>query len=332
MTGALTTEALLLDRDLAMTVGERTLPVPGPDDALLEVEWSGLCGSDLHVARTGDWVTDWPATLGHEIYGRVLQAPPGGRIVPGGPVVADSRLPCGACLPCRAGTPDDCAAIRFVGEAVPGGFARLCVLPVALLHEVPERLEGSTAVLAEPLAVALHALSHLSREPGRVALLGHGPIGALVHIELRRAFPGTEVTVAEPAPLRASLAAALGANCVSSGGELAAAEHDLVIDAAGYPGSLIHAIAGCAAGAELLVVGLSEVEVAIRPMELAERRLRLVGCNAFRSELPRAVQLLAEEPWRYAPVVTDVVELSELPAAIGRQLREPNAVKVLVRV
>lgn len=332
MTSTLTTEALLLERDLGMAVGARTLPARGPDDALLEIEWAGLCGSDLHVARTGDWVTDWPATLGHEIYGRVLEAAPGSTLASGTPVVADSRLPCGRCVACCAGARDDCAAIRFVGEALPGGFARLCVLPAALLHEVPERLEGSTAVLAEPLAVALHALSHVGGRPGRVALLGHGPIGALVHLELRRAFPGIDVAVAEPAPLRASLAAALGARCVSSGEELAAAEHDLVIDAAGYPGSLTHAIACCAPGAQLLVVALSEVEVAIRPMELAERRLRLVGCNAFRAELPQAVQLLAEEPWRYAPVVTDAVELSELPAVIGRQLRKPDAVKVLVRL
>lgn len=332
MSGTRTTDALLLERDLDMAVGERTLRTQGPDDVLLEIEWAGLCGSDLHVARTGDWVTDWPATLGHEIYGRVLEAARESRLVPGTPVVADSRLPCGACNACRAGRSDDCAAIRFVGEAVPGGFARLCVLPAALLHEVPEWLEGSIAVLAEPLAVALHALSHVSHEPGRVALLGHGPIGALVHLELRRALPGTEVTVAEPAPLRAALAAALGARCVSSGEELAAAEHDLVIDAAGYPGSLLHAFACCAVGADLLLVSLSEVEVAIRPLDLAERRLRLVGCNAFRAELPRAIQLIAEEPWRYAPLVTDVVELSELPGAIGRQLREPDAVKVLVRL
>ena len=64
-------DAFLLERDLTMSVGARELPPAGPDDVLIRVEWAGLCGSDLHVMRTGDWVTSWPATLGHEIYGRV---------------------------------------------------------------------------------------------------------------------------------------------------------------------------------------------------------------------------------------------------------------------
>ena len=92
--------AFLLERDLSMSVGTRELPDPGPDEALLEVEWAGLCGSDLHVMRTGDWVAEWPATLGHEIFGRVAQAPAGSDLDVGAPVVADSRIACGVCAAC----------------------------------------------------------------------------------------------------------------------------------------------------------------------------------------------------------------------------------------
>lgn len=323
--------AFLLERDLSMSVGRRDLPAPGPDEALVEVEWAGLCGSDLHVMRTGDWVVEWPATLGHEIFGRVAHAPAGSGLDAGAPVVADSRIACGSCPACAAGDRDGCESPAFVGEARPGGFASHCVLPVSLLHRVPERLEGSQAVLAEPLAVALHAMSHMTKEPARAAVLGHGPIGALVHIELRRSVPHCAVDVAEPAQVRAELASALGAHCVASADELPRARFDLVVDAAGYRGSLGDAVGLCAPGAELIAVALSEHEVRVRPMDVVERRLRITGSNAFRDELGTAIELLAAEPSRYEPVVTDAVALDELPEVARRQLERPDAVKVLVR-
>ena len=323
--------AFLLERDLSMSVRTRELPASGPDEALVEVEWAGLCGSDLHVMRTGDWVAEWPATLGHEIFGRVAQAPAGSDLDVGAPVVADSRIACGDCAACRANDRDACASPAFVGEACPGGFASHCVLPVRLLHRVPLTLDGRHAVLAEPLAVALHALSHVTGEPARVTILGHGPIGALVHIELRRRLPACDLEVAEPAPLRADLARKLGARCVDSAEELAPAAFDVVFDTAGYGGSLADAVGLCAPGAQLVALALSEQAVTLRPMDIVERRLRITGSNAFRNELDSAIELLAAEPSRYEPIVTDVVPLSELPEVARRQLERPDAVKVVVR-
>ncbi len=280
--------------------------------------------------RTGDWVTDWPATLGHEIYGVVAEAAEGGALNPGDTVVADSRIACGACAWCLAGDRDRCVEVTFVGEARPGGFASLCALPEAILHRVPRDLPGSTAVLSEPLAVVLHGLSLLRSDPRRVAILGHGPIGALVHIELRRRYPDAEVTVAEPAALRAQLARALGARAAGAADELPRAAFDTVVDAAGYGGSLADAIALVAARGQVLVLALSGAEVPIVPRELVERSISVVGANAFVDELPQAIALVSAEPWRYEPVITDVVSLSELPDAARRQCEHPEAIKVLV--
>ena len=277
--------------------------------------------------RTGDWVTSWPATLGHEIYGRVES----GALAAGTTVVADSRIACGECAACRSGRSQDCSDIQFVGEACPGGFATHCVLPAASLHPVPDGVEGAIAVLAEPLAVTLHALAQVDGIPERVALLGHGPIGALIHAELRRRFPDCAVDVADPIPLRASLARAWGAGCADTGGELPHGSFDLVVDAAGYATSLADAVALCRRDAQLVVVALSEREVALKPMDIVEKRLRITGVNAFRDELPDAIALISAEPWRYEPVVTDAIPLAELPERARRHLERPDAVKVLVR-
>jgi threonine dehydrogenase-like Zn-dependent dehydrogenase len=245
-------------------------------------------------------------------------------------VVADSRIPCGECASCRDGDGDRCVAVTFVGEARPGGFAELCALPARMLHRVPADLNGATAVLSEPLAVVLHGLSRLRSEPRRVAIIGHGPIGALIHIELRRRCPDTEVTVAEPASLRSTLARALGATTVAGAGELKHGGYDTVIDAAGYASSLVDAVDAVCARGQILVLALSTKPVELRPAELVERSIAITGGNAFVDELAEAITLLAAESWRYEPIVTEAVSLPELPAVARRQLAHPEAIKVLV--
>jgi threonine dehydrogenase-like Zn-dependent dehydrogenase len=322
--------ALLLHRDLSMTVGSREIPEPEAEEALVRVLWGGLCGSDLHVMRTGDWVTEWPATLGHEIYGTVQEVGSECELEVGEAVVADSRIPCRKCAFCMAGDSDRCVDVSFVGEARPGGFAEYCVLPCSSLHRVPAELQCATAVLSEPLAVVVHGLSRLRTEPRRVAILGHGPIGALTHLELRRRFPDVDISVAEPAPLRAQLARALGASTAYRADVLAAGAYDTVIDAAGYPPSLSDALGLAGARGQVLLLALAFQPVAIKPADLVERSICLVGSGAFVDELPEAIALLAAERWRYEPVITDAVSLAELPAAARGQLERPTSVKMLV--
>ncbi len=326
---SLDVDALLVERDLTMRVGHRVLAEPAADEVLIAVDWAGVCGSDLHVLRTGDWVTEWPATLGHEIFGRVVRAPEGSDLVEGTPVVSDSRLPCGRCATCQVDS-HRCPNIQFVGEVRPGGFASHVVLPASIVHRVPEHVPGSTAVLAEPLAVALHALSQLRTPPERAAIVGHGPIGALVHAELRRRAPGCVVDVAEPLGLRARLAEALGARVADRASDLTQQSYDVVVDAAGYATSLADAIALGAPGAHVLLVALGHAEVALHASVLVERRLQLTGCHAFVDELPEAVQLLGSDGWRYDPVITDAVALAELPGALSDLLASPDAVKVVM--
>ena len=329
--------AALLDQDLTLTVGERELPDPVPGEALVAVEWAGVCSSDLHVLRSGDWVRAWPATLGHELFGRVAGCP-GGEFPEGTPVVVDSRVPCGACAGCARGA-QLCERLGWVGEVFPGGFATHCVLPGKLLLPVPEELAGPLAALAEPLAVVLHGLGKASAAaawwpaPDRVLLLGHGPIGALAHVEAARRWPAAQVTVVEPAPLRAQLATAFGARTLPGLAEVPAdggRGFDLVVDAAGYPGSLRDALGAATRGGTVLLLALAHGEAAVDPLEVVQRSLTIVGSNGFAGELLEAVALLASEGWRYKPVVTDTVALDELPGFLNRQLQTPESVKALV--
>jgi threonine dehydrogenase-like Zn-dependent dehydrogenase len=333
------TDALLLDQQLTMALGTRQLAEPVPGEALVRVAWAGVCGSDLHVLRTGAWVSYWPATLGHEVVG-VVEECPGGEVPRGTTVVLDSRLPCGACPGCAA-APSLCHQMAWLGEARPGGFARHVVVPATSLVTCPPDLEPAIAVLAEPLAVAMHAVSRLTRRPDDALVLGYGPIGALVHLELVRRWPDLVVSISEPGPDRRRLGLALGAlrapeplltiGGPGGGGGPAHRRFSLVVDAAGYPGSLTDACACAANGGTVLVVALSPDSVPVVPAELAERMLTIAGSIGFDDELAVALEVLAAAPDRYRPLVSEAVLLEEAAERLTALARSPSAGKVVVR-
>ncbi|HVO55039.1 MAG TPA: alcohol dehydrogenase catalytic domain-containing protein [Solirubrobacterales bacterium] len=321
--------AALMDADLRVRIGERELGDPGPGSVLVKVDWAGVCGSDLHAIETGEWISEWPATLGHEVSGRVEALGEGVELALGTPVVIDSRIPCMECEGC-ATDPDRCTRVTVLGEACPGGFATHVLVPARSAHPVPANLQGEDAVLAAPLAVAFHAISRAPSSPSSVLVLGHGPLGALLHIELRRRFPQVEVSVAEPAPRRAELATALGARCVAEASSLSAAAFDLVIDAAGYRDALGDAVRTVRDGGTILLVALAGEPAGVGLKAVVQRRITIAGINAFIDELPEAIMALSAEPWRYRPVITHAIGLEELPDAIDKEAIRATAVKVLV--
>jgi threonine dehydrogenase-like Zn-dependent dehydrogenase len=325
------TAALLLDEQLALCLGTRQLPPPLTGEALVRVLWAGVCGSDLHVLRTGEWVNYWPATLGHEVVG-VVQECPGAEVAPGTVVVVDSRIPCHQCAGCQKAV-SLCENISWLGEAMPGGFARHLVVPVTSLVRCPPQIEPAVAVLAEPLAVAMHAVSGLMRRPDDVLVLGYGPVGALVHLELGRRWPGLAVSVSEIFGPRRQLALALGARLAPlppADDRAGTAPFALVVDTAGYPQSLSDACTLAANGGTVLVVALSFGPVMLTPAELVERNLTISGSVGFDDELEEALSVLSSNPDRYRPLITEAVLLEEAAERLAALRDEPSTGKVVV--
>ena len=161
---------------------------PTGQDVLIKVLAAGICGSDLHNFKTGQWLSRSPSTPGHELAGEVIAVGPDVRkLKPGDHVVADSRVACGTCPACRRGSPNLCQKLGFVGEVCDGGFAEMTVLPELIVLPVDPALPPAVAAMAEPLAVALHAVNRLTPERGEPILIaGAGPIGGLVALVLAR--------------------------------------------------------------------------------------------------------------------------------------------------
>jgi (R,R)-butanediol dehydrogenase/meso-butanediol dehydrogenase/diacetyl reductase len=292
-------------------------PVPAPGEVLVRVARAGLCGSDLHVWRTGDFVTTFPVVPGHEVVGRVMLADD--PALGGERVVLDSRVPCRACAWCARGAFNRCPSIGFLGEVRGGGFAEWVAVPAGRVWVLPARLPYDIAVLAEPTAVVLHAWKRVVRvaeaKPKRVAILGAGPVGVLLAL----AVPdGVEVILVEPNAARAAAARRItGFEVVdpSSAGALAGA-FEVAFDCAGAFGSLGRAAELVAPGGVVGAVALHHRPAELDVNAFVGREITLTGAHVFADEMPAALRLLGRRPHLFGQVVDRVVSLEELPAAV----------------
>ena len=320
-----TTHALFLAEDLTLTLGQREVEAATSGQAQIRIEFAGVCGSDLHVLRTGDWVSTWPAVLGHEIIGVVTECP-GGELGIGTRVVVDSRVPCDQCEGCESAA-NLCENLAWVGEIVPGGYETHAVFPVTSLHPCPPELEPGIGVLAEPLAVAMHGVLRIHEPADMALILGYGPIGALVHAEIQRLWPECEVSVREPLAQRQSLAESFGADTHPQQGRW-----PLVIDAAGYPTSLADAVDLTVHGGSVLAIAIPHGPVTLDAQGLVERSIALIGSVGFCDELPEAISVLADNPERYRALVTEAVLLEEAAERLTTMNTNPAAGKVVIRL
>ncbi len=204
-------------------------PVPRDGETLIRVTLAGVCGSD--VAKLTKAVIPTPPGQpwrpGHEIVGWHTDPDAGDRLVAVNPLV-----PCGACVRCRAGEINLCPDLRMVGWHLPGGYAPYVAVPRRAVVELPPGLDEAPAVLAEPVAVAVHGIRCGLGEPaGRLAVIGAGALATASAAYAATLGWDTDLLVRNPAKL-AGIADTLGAT-VRPLDSVRAREFDAVVDAAG---------------------------------------------------------------------------------------------------
>jgi (R,R)-butanediol dehydrogenase/meso-butanediol dehydrogenase/diacetyl reductase len=324
-----------------LRVEEVAAPSPPPAGFVnLAVLAAGICGSDLHNYRTGQWISRSPSTAGHEFCGRVTAVGDEVTDLAVGDVVAsDSRVCCGTCQACRSGLSNVCEALGFVGEVCDGGFADEVQLPAKLLVRHDPQLSPHIAALAEPLAVALHAIRRIGLPKGEpVLVVGCGTIGGLSALLLSRLHDGP-LLLADLNASKAELVADVTRGAIVSldsaeiGGALEERRLRFALDATGSIQAISRLLDLLSGGGALALVGISHGRLEFDPNILVEREISLIGCHAFADELPEAVALLPE----LAPALHRFIEvlpsLEDVPDAYERLLRgEGRALKTIINV
>ena len=307
----------------------------------------GICGSDMHYfrhARTGDFVVTSPLVLGHEVAGLVEAVGEGvDWLSQGDHVAVNPSRWCGHCGACREGRPNLCENIYFMGSAsktphMQGGFASLFDAAPAQCVKVPTDLPLAAAALAEPLAVALHAVARAGDVSGRhVALFGAGPIGLLCLLAARLEGAGA-VTVVDVAEAPLVFAGGLGAAVVdiSAGDtplvERAAAQPiDVAFEASGTAAGLASAIRAVRRGGTVVQVGnLPGGEIAVPANAIMAKELDVRGTFRFGDEFRRAVDLIVAGKVDVMKLVTAQRPLRAAPEAFRLALDRSRSVKVVL--
>jgi 2-desacetyl-2-hydroxyethyl bacteriochlorophyllide A dehydrogenase len=309
--------------DRRLVTVERPSPEPGDGQALVEVAYCGICGSDLHFREVPELFP--PGTVpGHEMSGRVIAVGDG---VPrqrlGERVAVLPFAQCGECELCASGHEQVCAhAIPNgvgLGTGRPGGYAEQVVVDGRMLFALPDSVDDRAGALTEPLAVAVRAVaqSRLDRDAPAM-VLGAGAIGLLTALVL--ADRGYErVVVVSRNAARRELATALGLRAVSldEAGAAAASEPPAcVFECAGTPAATRLAIELAAPLARIMLVGLS-----LEPLDLAAppilfKELELRGILTYsRSDFADAIEMLARGAVRAESLITGTAPLEQAEAS-----------------
>ncbi len=297
--------------------------------ALVDVAYTGLCGTDLHIC-TGHHPRAVPGlVLGHELSGTL--ATDAGDLPAGTRVVVNPLLSCGHCATCLAGRPHTCANLRLLGIDAQGGAAEQVAVPEGSLVPLPADADLAAAAFAEPLAVAVRAVRRSRLALGEdVVVVGAGPVGLAVALCARQAGAGS-VLVVETAPARQEVAARLGLEVADAGPDAPDAGVPVVFDCASHPAVAARLGALAAPAGRVVLVG---VYPGLTPLDLQAvtfKELEVVGTRVYsRDDLHTAARMITTGAFDPRPLLTRTVTVDEAPQAI-QDLVGGRDVKVLVK-
>ncbi|AJT42005.1 L-idonate 5-dehydrogenase [Psychromicrobium lacuslunae] len=317
---------------------ELPMPEPTADQALIEIAFGGICGSDLHYWRhgaAGQSILREPMLLGHEVVGTVLQAASDGSSPAAGTQVAvhpATELDDEARTPYPADKPNLAPGGTYLGSAArfphtQGGFARYLALPGRMLRALPEGLSLRDAAIAEPAAVAWHAVKQAGYQTGeqtgqqigqqeassnvlsgaKVLVIGAGPIGSLI-VAAAKSMGAREIVAVDLQAKPLEIAATVGASSTLQApneDDLDAMHADVVFESSGHHSGLGLALRGAKRGGRVVMVGL--LPAGPQPVEISlvvSRELQLTGSFRFNEELDEVLFGLADGRLNAAHVVT----------------------------
>ena len=318
-------------------------PVPAPDEAVVEIAFGGICGSDLHYWRhgaAGASILREPMTLGHEISGTVVSAArDGSGPAVGTPVAVHPLTPLGdGIIPYPPDRPHLAPASTYLGSAMhlphtQGGFADRVALPSRLLFALPDGLSLRRASLAEPAAVAWHAVERAGDVTGkRVAVIGAGPIGLLA-VAVARHHGAAETYATDLHERPRAVAEYLGAAAIDArdADAIAALHADVVIESSGTEPGLAAAVSAAARGGTVVLVGLQRAGDVAAPMStVIGRELALLGSLRFGDEFVAVLEALADGALDVDAVVSHVFAAGDALDAFALAADATASSKVLL--
>ena len=253
---------------------EVPIAIPGDGEALVKIEFAGICGSDMHAWHGHDSRRVPPLILGHEGCGIVEH----GKFY-GKRVVLNPLIHCNKCEDCLCGRSNLCPNRTMIGMNRPGCFADYVTIPEQNLLPVPGDMSPVNASLTEPAATTVHAIKMIRRalhqpiQEGPVLVIGAGAIGLLSALFLRH-LGCADITIVDTNSKRLNTAVDVGIEKTINPTIVQAEEnhYKVVIDAVGSGKTRESAVKAVRHGGVIMHIGLQESKgvLDVRRLTLAE--------------------------------------------------------------
>ena len=198
------------------------VPEPGPDEVLIKVRKSAICGTDVHIWKWDEWsakTVPVPMVVGHEFCGEIAdRGSAATKYALGQRVSGEGHIVCGTCRNCRAGRGHLCRNTRGVGVNRPGSFAEYLCIPESNVVPIPDDIPDEIAAIFDPFGNAVHTALSFDLVGEDVLVTGAGPIGIMGALVAQKAG-ARKVVITDISPYRIALAKRMGVQHVVNAGE-----------------------------------------------------------------------------------------------------------------
>ena len=321
-------------------ISEKSIDTPeaGPDETLIRVTKTGICGTDLKIFQGGIPV-DYPRILGHETVGDIVS---GGSLDTNTRVIVDPAYYCGSCYNCRDGQSHLCPNGGLIGRDVEGGFADYMLAPSTNVHALPESIKPEIAPLIQPMTTCLHAQRKAKIFPGEAVLVYGLGVTGLLHIQLAKAHGAYPIIGVTRSKWKRELAEDLGADftfpptknlknqILQITGEKGGM--DLVIESVGRLSLLAEAIELVRLGGRILPFGIyTETDGELPFYNLYFKEIQVINARVAKPEdYPASIDFVQRGVVDLEALVTHRFNLNEMVKALDMlDSGNSNCIKII---
>ncbi len=265
-------------------------PAVGPNDVLIKIARTSICGTDLHIVGWGEWAQATipvPMAIGHEYVGVISEI--GDEVEGlhiGQRVSGEGHIVCGRCRNCQAGRRHLCINTVGVGVNRSGAFAEYLAIPGSNVQPIPDDVPDDIAAILDPLGNAVHTALHFDLVGEDVLITGAGPIGMMA-VAISRHVGARYIVVTDVSEYRLDLAGKMGAdrelNVATNSIDTAMAElgmkegFDVGLEMSGQPSALHDMITHMDNGGDIALLGIPPKQAPIDWNDIVFKGLTLQG-------------------------------------------------------
>jgi threonine 3-dehydrogenase len=322
---------------------EAEIPQAGPNDLLIKIRKTAICGTDMHIYQWDEWSQNTipvPMIVGHEYVGEVVgigQEVRGFDV--GDRVSGEGHITCGHCRNCRAGRRHLCRNTVGVGVDRQGAFAEFLVIPAFNAFKIPDNISDHLAAIFDPFGNAVHTALSFNLTGEDVLITGAGPIGIMA-AAVAKHVGARFVVITDVNDYRLDLAAKMGAtrtvnviqqDLKSVMNELGMTEgFDVGMEMSGVPSAFSSMLENMNHGGKIAMLGIPPSEMAIDWTKVIFKGLEIKGVYGREMfETWYKMASLIQSGLDLSPVLTHQFPIDEFQAGF-EMMESGNSGKVIL--